>query len=468
MSYFVKGIDVSKWDGGSIPYTPLNWDMYTWDFAFIKVSEGWVIDPLFVKQWQAAKNKTIRGPYHFFRPSEDPKISVSNTLNFMAGDLGELPMALDLESIDGRGDTGARARVWVEEYENKTNKQPIIYSSPNFLNNILKASQFAWLADYKLWLAEYYYDLMSPDASRDQRIRDVLAGKIDPVYPRTVAPFTLRMPFWQWTSRLKPEDVPGYYMGPGHKLAVDGIFYQGTRQEFEAEFKVSGPIVTPPGGDEDMGITAEMWAQLLARIDGTNVRLDKIQSAIEDLDIVSGGNDGQPEPPPGEEDPTPVEKPYTGTAVEYIFQDANGGAVKIGDSAELEAEVALRTDEMVNYVKALSPKNWDFLIGRNMLYQKKNGTWALKVKGINGQRCLIAEVAKGRGRIVSFAPTADPAKNYRLPLDVSVVNVITYPFLVQKVPNNGWLPMFKPWSFEKQGATIDNNYWVAMEDVVKA
>jgi len=227
-------------------------------------------------------------------------------------------MAFDLELTDGRTDTGARAKIWLEEYEIKTNRQPIIYSSPNFLNNILKASQFPWLADYELWLAQYYYDNMSPNTARDQRIRDVLASNVIAITPDKPKPFAKRMPFWQWTAKGKPEDVPGYFMGPGHKLAVDLVFYLGTRQEFDAEFKVGGTV--PPGGD-DMNITTEMWAQLIAGINATNTRLDNIQKAIEDLDIVNGGGDGESSPPPAGDEAIPFY--FQPKRVELIQSAAN-------------------------------------------------------------------------------------------------------------------------------------------------
>src|SRR5687768_9508173 len=92
------GADFAKYDGGgNLPYHVLAWDQYTWDFAFIKASEGTVIDPLFREQWAAARGNAVRGAYHFFRPFVDPILAVTTFLDYLDGDRGELPAVLDLE-----------------------------------------------------------------------------------------------------------------------------------------------------------------------------------------------------------------------------------------------------------------------------------------------------------------------------------------------------------------------------------
>ena len=156
----LPGIDMAVWDGHGFPYKTTNWEAYTWLFAFIKISEGTVIDPLFPRQWEAARGHIYRGPYHYFRPFVDPKTSALKAISYLDGDLGELPMALDLETTDGRTDTLGRAKSWLSWYEQETGIRPIIYSRYSFLFDVCHAEQHPWLENYKLWVSRYPFDGM--------------------------------------------------------------------------------------------------------------------------------------------------------------------------------------------------------------------------------------------------------------------------------------------------------------------
>ena len=185
----IKGADLSKWDGGADHDKTLDWTAYTWDFAFIKVSEGLVIDPLFKPQWAAARGNTIRGGYHYFHPVVDPKQAAAKTIEYMDGDLGELPLMFDLESTDGRSDTLDRAKSYLSWYEQWTGVRPLVYSGPDFLTNILKAgSRAPWLINYKLCLAEYPFDRMSPVSARDAQIHRILTEQMLIANPPPPAP----------------------------------------------------------------------------------------------------------------------------------------------------------------------------------------------------------------------------------------------------------------------------------------
>lgn len=243
----VKGADFSKWDGGAKHDQPLSWNAYMWDFTFIKVSEGLLVDPLFRLQWNEAYGLAVRGAYHYFRPSVDPKTAAAKTVEYLDHDYGELPLALDLEATDGRSDTLERAKTYLAWYEQWTGIRPLIYSSPNFLNAILKAGTKApWMKEYKLWLAQYPFDAMDPDSARDTQIQRILTEQLMLANPVPPAPFN-KVTFHQWTAKGKPEDVPGYYLGYGHKLAVDLIFYTGTLAQFVDEFELDEvPVITHP------------------------------------------------------------------------------------------------------------------------------------------------------------------------------------------------------------------------------
>lgn len=249
----LPGIDVSYYDGHGAPYIVTDWASYTWPFVFIKVSEGMFIDALFMRQWAAARGKVLRSAYHFFRPSVDPRLSAMKTVEYLRreNDLGELPLAFDLEDDDGMSNVLDRAKSWLSWYEAITGIRPIIYSSPGFLNKV-KAASYPFLANYKLWLSSWPFDVMEPDAAREKRIADVISGAYVPSWPSAPAPFR-RASFWQWTAQGKPEQVPGYYTGSRGKKEIDLNFYNGTLEELKAEFNVSTETPTdPPTGETPM------------------------------------------------------------------------------------------------------------------------------------------------------------------------------------------------------------------------
>lgn len=219
----------------------MNWPAYNWPFAFIKASEGTVEDQLFQYHWQQAKGRTIRSAYHYFRPYIDPKQSVIKLLDYMKGDNGELPPALDVETTDGRSDTLLRAKSWMSWYEQFTGVRPIFYSSPGFLTRTdVQADKHLWLKGYKLWLAQYPYDKMLPVSERSIKIRRIIDG-VDPVkWPAAPAPFEA-VTFWQWTARALPEFVPGYYTGTFGKKEVDLNFYPYDMQHLIHTFDIIRP-----------------------------------------------------------------------------------------------------------------------------------------------------------------------------------------------------------------------------------
>lgn len=236
----IKGIDVSKYD------VKMDWSKYTWDFAYIKVSEGTVIDPLFSYHWNGAKGYTYRGGYHFFRHYVDPKTSALSCAAFLGDDLGELPLWFDLEE-SGEG-VAARAKSWLSWYEAITGVRPIIYTGLNILYELNLTSDISWMKNYKVALALYKYDNLS-EATRKRIIHEVLTGQLPFIFPATPYPFS-RMTSTQWTGKGDPADVPGYYMGVGSKRAVDINFYNGNAGEFKTEFNLGGLNDPIPPQDE--------------------------------------------------------------------------------------------------------------------------------------------------------------------------------------------------------------------------
>lgn len=216
-----KGIDVSKWD------TRMDWSKYDWEFAFIKVSEGSVIDPQFDAHWLGARGRTQRGGYHFFRAYVNPAFAVGRFVEYLDGDPGELPPVLDLEAMDGidKRTVVSRALTWLIECERILGIRPIVYTSPGFISDV-QLYLYPDFADYELWLATYPYDKIYEgytEADRAAKIKSILNNPALLRIPPVPKPFK-KIHYYQWTAKGSPFDVPGYYTGTGHKQAVDFNF----------------------------------------------------------------------------------------------------------------------------------------------------------------------------------------------------------------------------------------------------
>jgi len=251
----LKGIDTSYYDGGADnqgqpALNTIDWAEYArsgWPFAFIKVSEGTVADPLFSLQWEAARGNIYRGGYHFFRPDVDVARSVDKFIEYIGEDVGELPPVLDMESRYGiNGDVvAARALEWLDLYEQAIGVKPIIYSGAGFLKYEIQAHKFPKFAEYELWLAQYYYDNMS-DPARAEKIHRVLLSTDPITFPASPLPWSGIPTTFQWTGKGAPKDVPGYYMGYGAKRSVDFNFSVfKTYADFKGHYEL-GDLPTEP------------------------------------------------------------------------------------------------------------------------------------------------------------------------------------------------------------------------------
>jgi len=280
----LPGIDVSYYDGHGAPYIVTDWASYSWPYVFIKVSEGTYIDALFMRQWAAARGQVLRSAYHFFRPSVDPRLSAMKTVEYLQreNDLGELPLAFDLEVTDGVPNVLDRAKSWLSWYEAMTGVRPIIYSSLNFLNNIVHAASYPFLANYKLWLSAWPFDNLQPAELREKRIADVLSGAYVPSWPSAPSPFR-RASFWQWTAQGKPAQIPGYYTGPRGKKEIDLNFYKGSIEELRTEFGVTTETPDEPPDEPPIGET--MQGKVLRT---TNLRANNNQTSPDLGDLIAG------------------------------------------------------------------------------------------------------------------------------------------------------------------------------------
>lgn len=127
------------------------------EFAYLKASEGInVTDPRFYSRWEAMKNdKILRGAYHFFHPAQDPLAQAKFFCSIVGvlGD-GDLPCAMDWEVSDGvvSAKDQANGLVFLNEVMKRTEKTPVIYGSPYFLQALSLTPGFA---KFPLWVAHY-------------------------------------------------------------------------------------------------------------------------------------------------------------------------------------------------------------------------------------------------------------------------------------------------------------------------
>ncbi|NJB87765.1 lysozyme [Lewinella marina] len=195
--YAITGLDVSRYQG------VVDWDSVAdagHHFVFIKASEGWNHrDLAFRANWAEAGRAGIRrGAYHFFLPHTSVERQLSNFIDLVKLEPGDLPPVLDVEK---RGNLSsaelvAHVRQWLILAEDHYGVKPIIYTGLNFYNRHL-AGQFD---EYPLWLARYSH-----------REPVTVCGR----------PFQ----FWQYTDRAASPGIVG---------AVDRNVFTGTVAQLEA------------------------------------------------------------------------------------------------------------------------------------------------------------------------------------------------------------------------------------------
>lgn len=250
------GIDVSYYD------PILDWKNYSWDFAFVKATEGTVSDMDFVQQWTAARGYTIRGAYSFFHHFVNPVLAVRKLIEVLGDDRGELPPVLDLEDDDGNPEAVApKALEWLREAERKFGRKPIVYTSWGFASAI-KLANYKEFTEYPLWLAIYPWDKITEawtEEKRTNQIHKLVNNRHVYVVPNAAQPWNDKPTFVQWTAKCPPEFVPGYPLGS--KKAVDINFYPGTMKNLFDQFNIT---YTPKPKGEDMEKPVTMTAVLVA------------------------------------------------------------------------------------------------------------------------------------------------------------------------------------------------------------
>jgi lysozyme len=151
--YSVQGIDVASYQGYP------NWSSVKSSgktFAFTKATEGTTYtNPYFATNWSRMKsNGLIRGAYHYGRPGTDAVSQANHFVNTVHPTSGDLQLALDIETTDGK--SASAVRTWIVNFINRiktlTGRPGIIYTGFYFWRD--SAGNGSNL-NCPLWLAAY-------------------------------------------------------------------------------------------------------------------------------------------------------------------------------------------------------------------------------------------------------------------------------------------------------------------------
>jgi lysozyme len=147
-----RGIDVSYYQG-TIDWARVRASGIS--FAFIRVSDGGYVDPLFATNWAGARAAgVLRGAYQFFRAGQDP-IRQADMVAQLAID-PDLPPVVDVETTDGQ--TGERVvsalTTWINRTKALQKLSPLVYTGWGFWDD-LPASRLAIPHLAGLWQAEW-------------------------------------------------------------------------------------------------------------------------------------------------------------------------------------------------------------------------------------------------------------------------------------------------------------------------
>ena len=224
----VIGTDVSFYDNSSSTPQGVNFvKMRTLaQFTIIRAGQNLWPDNDIKSNWGAAKAAGIsRGSYWFYDSRADPKAQADLWVSLLGGDLGELPMFLDLEETYGGPYTGWKN--WVTFLERlKTNapgKELGIYTAyyyfrdhaPNASSDLKDLQYFR---QYTLWIANYGTNLTKPLVPQPWGSNDWL--------------------FWQYTPQ-----GDGLAYGSESNV-IDLSYFNGTLDAFKLRFPQ--PTPTPP------------------------------------------------------------------------------------------------------------------------------------------------------------------------------------------------------------------------------
>ena len=248
----IKGLDVSKFEWN------VDWDVIKRSeynhFVYVRAGQGTLKDERFDHHWQSAKQAGIpRGAYWVYDPRYNagkPKRQAEAFLQALDGDLGELPMAADIEKYTKGKWHGWKS--WYDFIENSKALLPadwtgkfdalglpplIVYTGFDYWNKqgpkTTETNAHQYFARFPLWLAWYGATGLAADLS---------------VPPEAAGIMPLRnwqsWLFWQYGDKSTLEGVTDEN---GELTDVDMNLYNGTEEGFKQRFGLNIPALSEPG-----------------------------------------------------------------------------------------------------------------------------------------------------------------------------------------------------------------------------
>ena len=199
------------------------------EFVIIRAGQNLWMDRDVKWNWSDAKQAGIpRGSYWFYDSRANPKWQAELWVKTLGGDLGELPMFLDLEETYGGPYGGWRSwRVFLDHLKTLVGDKEIgiytgyYYFKDNTPGEVSMRSELEYFHQYPLWIANYSN-------------------------PKPLIPFPWednKWLLWQYTA-----------IGAGAAFGVEskGIdlsYFNGSLEDFRARFNLPLPPVTPESSD---------------------------------------------------------------------------------------------------------------------------------------------------------------------------------------------------------------------------
>jgi len=229
----IIGPDVSFYQDD--PKTPGGIDFTTMDrltdFVIVRAGQNLWVDTEFQDSWRGAKEVGLpRGSYWFFDSRADPKRQAELWVDTLQGDLGELPLFLDIEEVYKGSFSGWNQwKDFLERLRALVGQKEIgIYTAyyywrDNAPSASTQPSELEYFHRYPLWIANYSVD--------------------NPLVPKPWN--TDEWLFWQFTA-----------MGDGLSYGVESKeidlnYFNGDALAFARRFNV--PVPQDPPGPEPIG-----------------------------------------------------------------------------------------------------------------------------------------------------------------------------------------------------------------------
>ncbi len=217
VSFYEAPIDFNKMKSAGVKAT------------IVRAGQNLWTDPSFRQFWFDAKKAGLwRGSYWFWDSRVSPQKQAELWIDLMQGDLGELPLFVDLEEhFNGQYKGTENIKLFMEELKRLApNKEQIIYTGYYWWIENVSTSYNDYFKQYDIWLADY---------------------DSEPSVPRPFSKWLI----WQFDDK-----------GSGEKYgckggAVDLNYFNGNEEEFMARFKLEKLEDLPPETNEDKLISVK-------------------------------------------------------------------------------------------------------------------------------------------------------------------------------------------------------------------